>query len=160
MDDARKTTFTMSGFTHNATAHRTDWAEQTSPPNPSFRNTLLSKLQRKCHRIHTSFPIRLRSLPPQMIHTPSKTPTTFTQHVIPSITPCSNSSSAQIRSFDWQTETDIWGTLFRKPARSRHNVVHHSPGRANSIQRWYPPGSSVIFWLSAPHTYLLKPSFI
>ena len=70
------------------------------------------------------------------------------------------SSSAQICSFNWQTETDIWGTLFRKPACSRHNIVHHLTGRANSIQWWYPPGNLVIFWLSAPHTYLLKPSFI
>ena len=71
----------------------------------------LSKLQWKCHRIHTPFPIWLCLLPPWMIHTPSKTPMTFAQHVIPSITPCSNSSSAQIHSFDWQTETDIWGTV-------------------------------------------------
>ena len=40
------------------------------------------------------------------------------------------SSSAQICSFNWQTETDIWGTLFRKPACSRHNIVHHLTGRA------------------------------
>ena len=145
MDDTHETTFMMSGFTHNATAHWTDWAEQTLPLNPLFRNTLLSKLQQKCHQIHTSFPIRLCLLPLQTIHTLLKTLMTFTQHVIPSITPCSNSSFAQIHSFDWQTETDIWGTLFRKPACSRHNVAYHLPRRANSIQQWYPPGNSVIF---------------
>ena len=137
MDDACKTTITTSGFTHIATVHWTDWAEQTSPLNPLFRYTLLSKLQWKCHWIHTSFPIWLHSLPPRMIHTPLKTPTTFTQHVIPSITPCNNSFSAQICSFNWQTETDTWGTLFRKPACSRHNVVHHSTGRANLLSFAY-----------------------
>ena len=45
MDDACKTTLTMSGITHNATVHWTDWAEQTSLLNLLFRNTLLSKLQ-------------------------------------------------------------------------------------------------------------------
>ena len=45
MDDACKTTFTTSGFTHNATVHWTDWAEQTSPLNPLFRNTVQAAMK-------------------------------------------------------------------------------------------------------------------